>query len=965
MTTAATDDDEIGIKILSVVSLRDRVVPGVTHTPTKTASMSPPVCATASPSQRKPTCSQARPAVSSTPEPVPSASPGRRSVTPSRSLPEVNADDIAARNERLACTYKCHECNVHSPALGAIVEHLKQHHHDVPLFSCPYCKSKREPFFTEEQVHLHVIDKHPSNYAKNEVSLSEMAKSFVQVLALPSGRNSRGALIEQDIYMCRKCEAHVPDLDYAQQHFKAEHPGLLYYACPTCGTFVDNGKEAVKTHMHEVHGVAAEPVQLPEALEGVFLTKVCTISVDGQYLDHSPATPTKAPAAVISGSAISVPASPQRPSAASSAVAVPAASPAAVPTVPVDSSALAAAGPMGTIGLLPVQLGQVSPLLLAPVQQSGLPPSSPVSSRRARTSKQKTGNPLLTAGLLLSRSSTAPLPRPILPMPNASPEAVCSPRKGAELGQAQFQKTGMTVKSLLDSRQKIVEASSVLPERVPVAMVTGTNSALTDPASSSSSPSLDLSVNTLIPTCQVAPSDSPSPRRMFSMTDKLDRLGRTRRSVSPHGSSPSPATTPTTTAVSSSRPMLKVPHVFSVLDLTCPNRSNASLSVDTGTSVNTLPAGAASAPGQVVSGSPSKALPVSSLPFSMAALTAPVTIAPSLSAQASASSLASLVDGENPESYKIFNLKPRTPVAQPVRLTANPAAVSFPATSHSALTSQSPLTSHSLLTSASQRMTQPVSLVPAAVTMASSALFPQQFPLQPFPHLQAAGVGTLPLGQGGLPLGQSIMMPINQGEIAVPIDRSQAQMLMTQSHLAPVLINSLLSQLPVPMSVLQQATSSAEPAPAPAAHQQPPSGAQALVNLSLGQQGGPRPGLSTAAPATTAAPFQPRLGHSRGRGRPRLNRDPMVQQGQQAAARSPTPRTPTLPTPQVQQQQQQPPRQGNTSTAAPVPHAPRPQRQGGSQQCKCPYCPETLKPWEVAQHILVNHPGKKVKYNRV
>lgn len=247
-------------------------------------------------------------------------------------------------------------------------------------------------------------------------------------------------------------------------------------------------------------------------------------------------------------------------------------------------------------------------------------------------------------------------------------------------------------------------------------------------------------------------------------------------------------------------------------------------------------------------------------------------------------------------------------------------------------------------------MTQPVSFAPAAVTMASSALFPQQFPLQPFHHVQTAGISTLPLGQG-------IMMPINQGEIAVPIDRSQAQMLMAQSPLTPVLINSILSQLTLPVPVLQTTSGPLPaPAPAPAAHQQPPSGSPAAVNLSMGQQAGPR----LAQPATKpAVPFQPRLVQNRGRGRPRLTPRVPPPQGLQAAPRSPAPRPPT---PFVEQ----PPQALPPGSSAPAAHAPRaPQRQGGSQQCACPYCPETLKPWEVAQHILVNHPGKKVKYNRV
>ncbi|XP_070205232.1 serine-rich adhesin for platelets-like isoform X2 [Littorina saxatilis] len=923
------EDDGIGIKILSVVSLRDTMdeVSKVTHSP----AASPPMLQAESSPTSVPTATSAaeKSQPASSIQPSSSTSTGKKSSTSSKSLPEVNADDIAIRNEKMVCTYKCFKCSVHSPQLSAIVEHLKQHHHDVPLFTCPYCcKTKKLSFFTEEKVHMHVRDKHPSNYAKNEVSLSETAKSFIQVLALPSGRNARDGQIEHDIFMCLECESHIPNLDYGHKHLKGEHPDLLKYACPTCGMFSDTSEEEVKNHMTNIHGQVAESVPLSVAVEGVFLSKVIAISDTKEYKDHCASFSAQTSMQkVLSTKAVTPPKSAKPALTASSTVstsdaAVP--NPASFHTVPVaiDNTTLVSSGPMNPI-MVPVHMNQVGSLLLAPMQQQqqvSLSPQLPSNSRKTKPGKQKGGSLFAASSAGIPGSATLSH-RPILPMPTLLPE---SPRKRA-LETPHFQKTGVTVKNMLDSRQR--ENMSAPPQSMPV------DESVNASASSDSSPSSALSINT---STQGSVPDSVSPRRMFSMTDRLDRLGRSRRSVSPHSSPPSTTTSTASSISPASRPVLRVPQVSPVLNLAAATRDTAS-SMDTGTTVNTLQA--ARSPARPL---PVSSLPVSALPFSIAALTAPVTTVASLSSQASPS--AQRLDREDPEAFKIFNLKPRTPQPAPLRA---PAVSISPVTAHVSL----PIVGPSIMTPA-------VSQVPMGVTMASSALFPQQFQVQQFPQMQQPNISTLPIGQGGLPIGQPLQMPFSspQPGIAVPINASQAQLLMAQSALAPLVF---LSQL---RGTMPQFSAPSGTVSAPAAHQQPPSStpAGAAINLSLMQPGLTSPVLGSPRlnpPVSSPAPYQPRGLQNRGRGRPRLNRNPLVQQI--------NPRIPTQPPvlrqlgPPPSSPTFQPPRPSSPGARAPQ------HRQGVTQQYMCPYCSQNLRPWEVAQHIQVNHPGQDVRYKRV
>ncbi|KAL8591981.1 hypothetical protein ACOMHN_020459 [Nucella lapillus] len=895
-----TAEDSMGIKILSVVSLRDKIDQGadLSFSPVKSQSGSES-SSSPSPSGKKSVVRKSPPSL------TPKSSPSKKKAA--KPLPEVDADDVAARNERMVCTYKCHSCSIHSPALAAIVEHLKQHHHNVPLFSCPYCKARKEPFFTEESVHTHVSDQHPSNYAKNEVSLSEIAKSFVQVLALPSGSRVKRSLIEEDIYMCLRCESHIPDLDYALRHLKYEHPGLLKYACPICGTYSNSSQGVVKKHMQDAHGQASDSVQLALAMEGVYLTKVVCISAGGQYVDHAPP---------------STPPPPPKPSAKSGSETL---------TAQVPNTADGTASASGQTQSLPGS-GSVGPSQTCPGSVSSFVPvtgftplalttaiQDPASSFLAASSGQKSGKhraqpTVYSAGSMQPSSIVDPqqYPRPILPMPGSLASLIQAARKNRDSAVTR-KKTGVvTVKNLLDTRQKRLPSLAL-------------DSAALAALASASEPLL---------------TDALTPRGMFPVTSQ-DPLGP---SAGPSRVSFPSTYTPPRSSPASSRPVLRVPNVSSVLDLTSPSRCS---SVDTGTSVNTLMAGASSS-----SSANAGKHRLSSLPFPAA----PATLAGSVPA--------SPKEREDPEAFKIFNLKPRTPVPQSPRPSVSPVV--------SAQHKPPPPT---LLSPPSLRASL-ASNIPV-VTMASSALFPQQFRLQHFPQMQPAGIATLPLAQGGLPLAQNFALPIGAGlPLTIP--------LMGPNTFPPVLVPAnLLPQLgmqgmPVSVHQLSPMVSGAA-LPPPPAHQPIVSDVQtAPVNLSLSQPARhtasapppqiPKSSKSLGASAASSS-FLLKAGgaFNRGRGRPRLQQKSVDQLPKPTMPGSFSPR---LPAPAALTAQLSQASLASTlagQSEPPPPQSPKPPRPSTSHQCVCPYCPDQtiLRPWEVAQHIKVLHPGLEVKYNRV
>lgn len=953
VSSCSIDDSSIGIKIVEVVSLHDNPdFHGISASPvksSKTVQQSSIQSVEGSPCDKSPA-----PLLTSPNHSTPSVSPARKTSTPASSLPEVDADEIALRNERMVCTYKCHKCNVHSPALPPIVEHLKHYHSDVPLFSCPYCKGFRGNFYTEDDVHMHVKEKHPANYAKNEVSLSELAKSFVQVLAIPSGRNSGGGHIEQDVYMCLKCKGHLPDLDYAFKHLQEEHKELIKYTCPFCKTFRDLSQDVVLSHMQLDHQHSPSDAQVPLAVEDNLFIKVSSISTGGVYIDNkamevSPAledspsgrsagsstpvepvpkntplsvSPSKVP---VVGKATSAEPSMSQQSVAlvSSAPLVPGLGTSCMTTVPIGIDPTALVSVPGS-QFAPLGILQVSPYLFvpAPAHLTGMPVSV-----EGIVSQAHHGAMAIAAGAV-SLHHPSPITvgsthRPILPAPAVRPsEQQPESALGGDLvGPNVLYPSRLTVKKILDQKKKKQEWSQVslagdtsapakgLPVNQQLSGKGGTHSpsatqGLTSPRPFGGGVARQGAVWS-------PASDSPAPGTPILASDVTDSPGhpRSHRAVSPSSQASSVTLSPTpaaSVAALSNRPVLRVPDVLN-LSLTS-RSSSATLSQDAGGVAAAAAAGERFSPNNL--GIPaSRASP---LQGQRSATATPVTCGD--------------MEVENPDAYKIFNLKPRalsSPAPAPRMTTMLSTASNIPV-----------LPRPPSVGLDSQRLLHPSVLGASAVPMASSALFPQQFRLQQLPP------ATISSSQPGLTIGQgSLLITAAQGAMLVPA-------LVQPAH---------------DHTQLQAASNLGK---APAAHQQKPSTlstAQAATMqqlifsqpLSLGQNTSPViPHSSSSTSATFQRPYISRAGTAVGRGRPRLNRplEPLLLRQH----------SPVLPAPQQQQQ-----RYGSPGT---VPSPPRAhQRQATTQQCLCPYCPHqvVLKPWEVSQHIHVHHPGKDVVYKRL
>ncbi|PVD32931.1 hypothetical protein C0Q70_08378 [Pomacea canaliculata] len=925
VSSCSIDDSSIGIKIVEVVSLHDNPdFHGISASPvksSKTVQQSSIQSVEGSPCDKSPA-----PLLTSPNHSTPSVSPARKISTPASSLPEVDADEIALRNERMVCTYKCHKCNVHSPALPPIVEHLKHYHSDVPLFSCPYCKGFRGNFYTEDDVHMHVKEKHPANYAKNEVSLSELAKSFVQVLAIPSGRNSGGGHIEQDVYMCLKCKGHLPDLDYAFKHLQEEHKELIKYTCPFCKTFRDLSQDVVLSHMQLDHQHSPSDAQVPLAVEDNLFIKVSSISTGGVYIDNkamevSPAaedspsgrsagsstpvepvpkntplsvSPSKVP---VVGKATSAEPSMSQQSVAlvSSAPLVPGLGTSCMTTVPIGIDPTALVSVPGS-QFAPLGILQVSPYLFvpAPAHLAGMPVSV-----EGIVSPAHHGAMAIAAGAV-SLHHPSPITvgsthRPILPAPAVRPsEQQPESALGGDLvGPNVLYPSRLTVKKILDQKKKKQEWSQVslagdasapakgLPVNQQLSGKGGTHSpsatqGLTSPRPFGGGVARQGAVWS-------PASDSPAPGTPILASDVTDSPGhpRSHRAVSPSSQTSSVTLSPTpaaSVAASQQQARSAGARCFeSEPDLPLKQRhfitrcwrGSSSSSRGERFSPNNLGIPASRA---------------SPLQGQRSATATPVTCGD--------------MEVENPDAYKIFNLKPRalsSPAPAPRMTTMLSTASNIPV-----------LPRPPSVGLDSQRLLHPSVLGASAVPMASSALFPQQFRLQQLPP------ATISSSQPGLTIGQgSLLITAAQGAMLVPA-------LVQPAH---------------DHTQLQAASNLGK---APAAHQQKPSTlstAQAATmqqlifsqSLSLGQNTSPVISHSSSSTsATFQRPYISRAGTAVGRGRPRLNRplEPLLLRQH----------SPVLPAPQQQQQ-----RYGSPGT---VPSPPRAhQRQGDDPAVSVPLLP--------------------------
>ncbi|ESO88526.1 hypothetical protein LOTGIDRAFT_239613 [Lottia gigantea] len=219
----------------------------------------------------------------------------KKPAKPKDILPKapVSVDDIVLRNERLTCTYKCKTCSVHAPFLSVIVEHLMQHHQSICVFTCPYCKiseGKKPDFKTEAQARDHIAKHHPSYFAKKDTSLSDSAKEIVQVVAIPSSsdfQRGKTSNIERDIYMCQKCSTHMPSLSYMYSHIENEHDDVFLHVCPECKKYKHKSEDVVFKHVMDVHLKDPSTVDLSLAMEDNLFTRIFSISKNAMYCEKS------------------------------------------------------------------------------------------------------------------------------------------------------------------------------------------------------------------------------------------------------------------------------------------------------------------------------------------------------------------------------------------------------------------------------------------------------------------------------------------------------------------------------------------------------------------------------------------------------------------------------------------------------------------------------------------------------
>ncbi|XP_061188808.1 microtubule-associated protein futsch-like [Saccostrea echinata] len=293
--TSQEESNDMGLKIVDVVSLRDQADIDWSDTPSslpqsQSAFGNVPysqvhnqdhqslsqsnvsiVSALTSPRQYPNLYSSTIP-----PRAVPSAIVGvpQRKVPPS-SYPLAPKK----KNDGKTCTtYKCEKCNVHAPVLATMVEHLRLSHRDIEkLFLCPYCRQYEGA--TEPDIHRHIKQYHHQNMQQKSppVALSSAAKQHLRTIQVALGDSHSSTdkvVMEKDIYKCLKCNGHMPSLDFIYSHLEKQHNEFFVNACPECKRFRHKDEQVVFQHIRDVHGKSTENVTLSVAIEENLFTRV-------------------------------------------------------------------------------------------------------------------------------------------------------------------------------------------------------------------------------------------------------------------------------------------------------------------------------------------------------------------------------------------------------------------------------------------------------------------------------------------------------------------------------------------------------------------------------------------------------------------------------------------------------------------------------------------------------------------
>ncbi|XP_062568738.1 uncharacterized protein LOC134230886 isoform X2 [Saccostrea cucullata] len=291
--TNQEESNDMGLKIVDVVSLRDQA--GIDWSDTPSSLPQSPfgnvqysqvqnqehqslsqsnvsiVSALTSPRQYPNLYSSTIP-----PRAVPTANLGvpQRKVPPSPYPPATKK-----KNDGKTCTtYKCEKCNVHAPVLATMVEHLRLSHRDIEkLFLCPYCRQYEGA--TEPDIHRHIKQFHHQNMQQKSppVALSSAAKQHLRTIQVALGDSHSSTdkvVMEKDIYKCLKCNGHMPSLDFIYSHLEKQHNEFFVNACPECKRFRHKDEQVVFQHIRDVHGKSTENVTLSVAIEENLFTRV-------------------------------------------------------------------------------------------------------------------------------------------------------------------------------------------------------------------------------------------------------------------------------------------------------------------------------------------------------------------------------------------------------------------------------------------------------------------------------------------------------------------------------------------------------------------------------------------------------------------------------------------------------------------------------------------------------------------
>ena len=299
MDDSLTTDNELNIKIIDVVSLKDQTLPDSEER----LDDSSKIVNNSSTSPKMVNNYSTSPKITPTPAPpanvsskdsqlkVPSYPVSQTSVctTPTQNMKTSIVS--SEKKTKVGTTYKCEACHVHAPVLAALVAHLKNSHTNIPkLFQCPYCRDMEGE--TEAMIHQHIRKFHPTDNPNPPVALSEPAKRNLKTITIPLPDKAESTTIERDIYMCLRCKKHLPSLELIYNHLELVHREVFVYVCPFCKIFKAKEESIVNTHVVTVHQRNIEDVSISLAIDGTEFLRVTSLMKDkGQKVTAKPITP--------------------------------------------------------------------------------------------------------------------------------------------------------------------------------------------------------------------------------------------------------------------------------------------------------------------------------------------------------------------------------------------------------------------------------------------------------------------------------------------------------------------------------------------------------------------------------------------------------------------------------------------------------------------------------------------------